>query len=56
MDDFLSGLMMVRAIVLGALHPCGYLGICKALSREPTHLRHSPVLTRTSLDLLSNEV
>ncbi len=52
MDDFLSGLMMVGAIVLGLF----ILGICKALTREPTHLRHSPVLTRTSLDLLSNEV
>ena len=55
MDDFLSGLMMVGAIVLG-LFILAAIWICKALSREPTHLRHSPVLTRTSLDLLSNEV
>ena len=53
MDDFLSGLMMVGAIVQGSssLRLSGYFQGANARINTSAQ-----VLTRTSLDLLSNEV
>ena len=44
--------MMVGVIVLGLFILAAIWVFARRYRAKPTHLRHSPVLTRTSLDLL----